>query len=69
MELIDGAIAEAGGDLTVVSDLEVLLVVLFDVESVTIGWACKIDEAITKKTPTAIFFIWVLFKVKTYYYL
>jgi hypothetical protein len=39
-----GAIADGGGDFTVVSDLELELVVLLDVDSVTI--ACAKTETV-----------------------
>jgi hypothetical protein len=42
--LIDGAMADGGGDFTVVSDFELLFVVLLDVDSVTI--ACANTETV-----------------------
>jgi hypothetical protein len=66
--LIDGAMADGGGDFTVVSDLELEFVVLFDVDSVTMAWAIAIDEAITKNSPTKEFFIWSSFLVKIYFF-
>jgi hypothetical protein len=42
--LIDGAMADGGGDFTVVSDLELEFVVLLDVDSVTI--ACANTETV-----------------------
>jgi len=58
MDVIEGATAVGGGDLTVVSEVE--LVVLLEVESVTIGSAIALDKAMTKSTAVAIF-LFILF--------
>jgi hypothetical protein len=50
IEVIVGAIADGGGDLTVVVLLEVESVVLLDVESVTMVSAIASCEYITKST-------------------
>jgi hypothetical protein len=55
--VIAGATAVGGGDFTVVVLFEVESVVLLLVESVTIGCANVMDEAMIKSTAVAIFLI------------
>jgi hypothetical protein len=59
IDVIVGASAGGGGDLTVVVDVEVESVVLLEVESVTIGSAKVAEQAATIMIPTINFFIFV----------
>jgi hypothetical protein len=59
IDVIVGATAVGGGDLTVVVDVEVESVVLFDVDSVTIGSANVAEQAATIMIPTIVFFIFM----------
>jgi hypothetical protein len=66
MEVIEGDIADGGGDLTVVSLVEFEVTVLLEVESVTIGCAIARDVVITKST-AAVIFLNVIFYLLFYF--
>ena len=60
MVVIAGATAVGGGDITLVVESDFEYVVLFDVESVTMGCDKHDTEKIPKKVIIIVFFILVL---------